>query len=128
MLVCLPEDARVEVGGRSAVGKGMLEISGSPRCMPYSSWTWRSGPLWPEPSSLCCFDVAGYPTANSGYELGGIDRLADVIVHSSRQTALAVAREGLRSKSDDRHANMVDRTNPARRLVSIQSRHLTIHQ
>jgi hypothetical protein len=26
MLVSLPEDAMVEVGGRSAVGKGMLEI------------------------------------------------------------------------------------------------------
>lgn len=27
MLVSLPEDARVEVGGRSPVGRGMLEIS-----------------------------------------------------------------------------------------------------
>lgn len=27
MLVSLPEDARVEVGGKSAVGQGMLEVT-----------------------------------------------------------------------------------------------------
>jgi hypothetical protein len=71
----------------------------------------------------------GQPRRDGGDQLGGVDRLGDVVVGSGLDAALALARHDLSGYGDDREVREpVDGPDRSHRGIAVHPRHHDVHQ